>query len=365
MSHHITTLQINTGALKHNLTYFKDRLKASTKIMAVVKAYGYGGDGVLTAQALKDTVDYFAVAYTHEGIALRNAGIKNPILVLHPHPQNFEELNDHCLEPSLYNFTSLKAYLKFSAKEGLQNTPIHLKFNTGLNRLGFQSNEVDEALKLCNEAGTVYLQSIFSHLAASEDANEKEFTELQLKRFTHIKKNVYSLLKHQPIAHMLNTSGVINYPEAQFDMVRIGIGLYGFGNDASITKELQFPFTLTSVISQIHTIEPNQTVGYNRAFSSTTTTRTATIPIGHADGIPRAIGNGKSYVWIHNKKAPIIGNVCMDMIMVDVTSIDCNEGDEVTIFRSQEDVLQIASASNTISYEVITGISQRVERNLI
>jgi len=365
MNNHVTVLEIDGTALAHNLNYFKQKLRPKTKILAVVKAFGYGSDGAQVASFLQDKVDYFAVAYTHEGEALRKAGIQSPILVLHPQIQNFHQLVENCLEPSIYNFKTLKAFIKYASENGLKDYPVHLKFNTGLNRLGLWHNDIDLILQTLSKTTSVKVQAVMSHLAASEDHNEREFTLTQLNHFAEIVEQFKKELDYLPIFHTLNTSGVINYPEAQYDMVRIGIGMYGFGNDALETSQLKNTHVLKSIISQIHLIESGETVGYNRAFKATSFTKTATIPIGHADGISRQLGNKKGYVTIQDQKAPIIGNVCMDMIMVDITQIDCKEGDEVFIFKTQEDVLHMANESRTISYEILTALSQRIQRKLI
>ena len=364
MNNHVTVLEIEGNAITHNLNHFKQKLHPETKILAVVKACGYGSDGVQVASFLQDKVDYFAVAYGHEGVALRQADIKTPILVLHPQIQNIDLIVQYQLEPSLYNFNILNAFLSFTKKQSLKEYPIHLKFNTGLNRLGFYNNDVPKVMSSLEESKYHKIVSILSHLAASEDANERDFTLTQLNNFNSIVKEVNTYLEYKPLIHTLNTSGVINYPEAQFDMVRIGIGLYGFGNNKEETSKLKNSHVLKSVISQIHTIKKGETVGYNRAFKAKKLTKTATIPIGHADGISRKLGNNKGYVTIHDKKAWIIGNVCMDMIMVDISSINCDEGDEVFIFKNQEDILFMASITNTISYEILTMISQRIKRFL-
>jgi len=328
MNNHVTVLEIDANAVLHNLNYLKQKLDPKTKILAVVKAFGYGSDAVEVAKIVQDQVDYFAVAYSLEGIELREAGIKTPILVLHPQIQNIPEIVKHRLEPNLYNFKIFDAFLKFADEAPLMNYPIH----------------------------------IFSHLAASEDFNEQEFTINQINNFAYIVKQLYQHLGYEPMIHILNTSGVINYPKAQFDMVRVGIGLYGFGNDPKETAQLKNTHTLTSIISQINIIQPGETVGYNRAFVASQETRSATIPIGHADGISRKLGNKNGFVVVNNQAAPIIGNVCMDMLMIDVTNIDCKEGDSVVFFNHQQQIEYIAHKCETIPYEVLTGLSQRIKR---
>ncbi|MDA9339370.1 alanine racemase [Polaribacter sp.] len=364
MNNHVTVLEIDGSALEHNLNYFKLQLRPETKILAVVKAFGYGSDGVQIAKLLEKKVAYFAVAYAHEGIALREEGIKAPILVLHPQIQNLTAIVNYCLEPNIYSFKIFEAFLKVATKTSLSKYPIHIKLNTGLNRLGFSSTDIPELLAQLQKTKQLKVQSLFSHLAVSEDVEEQMFTDNQIAIFSKSAQQFQAGLGYKPILHILNTSGVINYSKAQFNMVRIGIGLYGFGNDKKETIKLKNTHNLKSIISQIHTIEPNETVGYNRAFIAKRKTKTATIPIGHADGISRKLGNGIGHVLINEQKATIIGNVCMDMIMVDITTLDCNEGDDVIIFNNQEMIQKIADITATIPYETLTAISQRVQKTL-
>ncbi|MDC3388546.1 alanine racemase [Flavobacteriaceae bacterium] len=361
-----TILEIDLGKLKHNFEFIKSKIKPKTKFLAVVKAFAYGSDAETIAQYLqKLDVDYFAVAYVHEGIQLRKAGIHKPILVLHPQTTNFKHLIEHCLEPSLYNFRVLLDFISVATTFKHHNYPIHIKFNTGLNRLGFSQEDIEKITEHTNTSGAVNVTSIFSHLAASEDLNEKKFTKNQINLFDDIKTKFEHFSSDTPFSHLTNTSGILNFPEAHYDMVRAGIGLYGFGNSESHSKYLQPIAALKSIISQIHTIEKGESLGYNRGFIAKNTIRTATIPIGHADGISRQYGNGKGYVFINNQKASILGNVCMDMIMIDVTHIECKEADEVIIFNETHKASNIAQAVNTISYEIITSISHRIKRIFI
>ncbi len=358
-----TILEIDLNALQHNFEYLKSILNKKTKTLAVVKAFGYGTSACKVAKWLeKLKVDYFAVAYAKEGVSLRESGIRTPILVLHPQPANFKTIIEHDLEPNIYSKRVLEAFMDEVEGENLKNYPIHIKFNTGLNRLGFSESDIDVILAIIQDTESVKISSIFSHLAASEDLNEKVFSEDQINIFKRITSRFLSKLSYIPMLHMTNTSGILNYPQSHFDMVRMGIGLFGFANDEKHTKKLKNVASLKSIISQIHSIEKGKSVGYNRAFKADKLIRTATIPIGHADGIHRAFGNEVGYVTIHSEKAPIIGNVCMDMIMVDITSINCKEGDEVIIFDSQEMVTDLAHNINSISYEILTAISQRVKR---
>lgn len=361
-----TVLEIDLRALEHNFLYLKSKIHPATKFMAVVKAFAYGSDSVRIAQKLEDLkVDYFAVAYVREGVALRNAGITTPILVLHPQPANFKSLIERCLEPSLYSIKVLQEFLRAAKEQQQQGFPVHLKFNTGLNRLGFWENDVSHIATQLEGRSEVKVVSVFSHLAASEDRNEEEFSRSQITGYTKIVQALEKKLNFSPFKHLLNTSGIINYPEAQLDMVRSGIGLYGYGNEAAIDRHLIPVATLKTIISQIHKIEPGESIGYNRAYRADDYKVTATLPLGHADGIGRHYGKGNGYVFVGNKKAPIIGNVCMDMIMIDITGIDCKEGDEVIVFGPAHSAEELASSANTISYELLTGISHRIPRIII
>jgi len=360
-----TVLEIDLNALKHNYEFIKSKLNKKTKILAVVKAFAYGSDANVIANYLQNLdVDYFAVAYISEGVALRDAGIKTPILVLHPQAINFKTLIDRCLEPSLYSAKILNEFITIASEEKQNNYPVHIKFNTGLNRLGFQDIDIDYVISKASETSAIKVKSIFSHLAESENLNEREFTRLQIERFKQISDKFSECIGYKPMLHLANTSGILNYPKSHLDMVRTGIGLYGFGNSKDEDKNLKPIATLKSVISQIHHIEKGETVGYNRAYKSEGLKKTATIPIGHADGIGRQYGHKKGVVTIHGKPASIIGNVCMVMIMVDITGIDCDEGDEVVIFGNEPNASQFAQSANTISYEIITAISQRVKRTI-
>ncbi|MCF6348433.1 MAG: alanine racemase [Flavobacteriaceae bacterium] len=358
-----TVLEIDLNALKHNFKYIKSKLNNNTKILAVVKAFGYGTDACEIAKYLeKLKIDYLAVAYTKEGVALRDAGIKTPILILHPQTTTFKTIIERCLEPNLYSKRVLDAFVAIAEAEHQKNYPIHIKFNTGLNRLGFKEDAISFIISKIKSTTSIKITSVFSHLIASEDLNEQSFSDQQIVAFKNITKCLFDQLGYKPMLHILNTSGILNYPEAQFDMVRSGIGLYGFGNNDTDTKMLQNVASLKSIISQIHHIKKGESVGYNKAFVADRTTKTATIPIGHADGIHRAFGNGKGFVTIKGKKASIVGNVCMDMLMVNITNIDCKEGDEVILFDNQKTVNELAENINSISYEIITAISQRVKR---
>ncbi|WP_439152521.1 alanine racemase [Winogradskyella sp.] len=361
-----TILEIDLGALTHNYKYLKSKLQPGTKFLAVVKAFAYGSDSVEIAKHLEALkVDYFAVAYTKEGVILRDAGITTPILVLHPQPVNFKTILDRCLEPSIYSPKILREFIEIAEAHSQKNYPVHIKFNTGLNRLGFWENDIDFIIEQLKHTQSIVAKSLFSHLAASEDLSEIDFTKKQIQTFTNIALEFEHKISYRPWLHLCNTSGVLNFPKAHFNMVRCGIGLYGFGNSALEDSNLKPIASLKSVISQIHNIEKDESVGYNRAYKSKGIEKIATIPIGHADGISRIYGNENTYVIINGSEAPIIGNVCMDMIMVNITGIYCKEGDEVIVFDFKNKASDFAESANTISYEILTAISQRVRRLFI
>ena len=360
---HETVLEINLNSISHNLNYFKSKLNPATKVMVMVKAFGYGNGGFEIAKLLEHhNVDYLGVAFADEGISLKNAGISLPIMVLNPEITSFSAIIQHQLEPEIYSIKGLNAFLKIAESKNLNRFPIHIKLDTGMHRLGFQENDLPELLHKLKENKTVEVKSILSHLAASDDLNHLKFTLSQIELFEKLTSILASQLNINPILHILNTSGISNFPQAQYNMVRLGIGLYGISNDEDEQKYLENVGTLKSVISQIRTIQKGESVGYGRRFVATKETRIATIPIGYADGISRQLGNQVGYVTIKNKKAPIIGSVCMDMLMVDVSQIDCKEGNEVIIFGKNPTVIEIAKLLKTIPYEVLTSISQRVKR---
>ena len=361
-----TVLEIDLSALAHNYHYLCSRLQKEVKFMAVVKAFGYGSDVAAIAGKLTQLgADYLAVAYTGEGIALRNAGITLPILVLHPQAVNYRELIENCLEPNLFSESVLRKFIEVADDLNQKNYPVHLKLNTGLNRLGFSEEEIEKVTNIIRKTSSVEVKSLYSHLAASDDWREREFTLEQIYSFRRMAQDYNERTNTLPLLHICNTSGILNYPEAAFDMVRSGIGLYGYGNDPGHDKNLKPVSTLKTIVSQVHHLQKGASVGYNRAFKAKKSMKTATLPLGYADGISRHFGNGRAVVSINGQQAPIIGDVCMDMIMIDVTGIDCEEGDEVIIFGSSPNATEFAKSGQTISYEVITAVSQRVKRNII
>ena len=360
---HETILEINLNAISHNLNFFKSKLKPKTKIMVMVKAFGYGNGGFEIAKLLEHhKVDYLGVAFADEGISLKNAGITVPIMVLNPETTSFSSIIQHELEPEIYSIKGLKAFLKIAEQKKLKHFPIHIKIDTGMHRLGFEEENLDDLVEILHGNETVQIKSILSHMATSDDLKQDAFSRSQIALFEKLSSRLQSELNIKPIRHILNTSGITNYPEAQYDMIRLGIGLYGISNDSEEQKELEIVGTLKSVISQIRTIGTGESVGYGRRFMATETTKIATIPIGYADGIRRSWGYGVGYVLINGKEARIIGSVCMDMLMVNVTNVDCKEGNSVIIFGENPTVNFMAKQLNTIAYEILTSISQRVKR---
>ena len=361
-----TVLEINLGNLAHNYRFLRSKIEKEVKFLSVVKAHAYGSDSVEIAKKLEELgTDYFAVAYVEEGIRLRENGITKPILVLHPQPSHFQEIIENCLEPNLYSENTLKAFISIAETLKQKNYPVHIKLNTGLNRLGFDQPEISLIKELISNTSSIKIVSVFSHLAASEDWREREFSLGQIDLFRKMSWELIKELGYEPFLHICNTSGVINYPKAAFSMVRTGIGLYGYGNDKTIDPHLKPVSTLKTIISQIRNLEEGATVGYNRAHKINKPSRIATLPLGHADGINRIYGKQKAGVFVNGKFAPIAGNVCMDIIMIDVTGIDCEEGDEVIIFGGPQHPVDFAEAGGTISYELITGIQRRVTRKII
>jgi alanine racemase len=360
---HETVLEINLNALSHNFNFYKAKLKPETKMMVMVKAFSYGNGGLEIAKLLEyHKADYFGVAFADEGIALKSNGIQLPIMVLNPESTSFEAIIQHQLEPEIYSLKGLNAFLKIAKQKHLKDFPIHLKIDTGMHRLGFDEIHLEELISILKNCKTVQVKSILSHMATSDDLAHNDFALEQIEKFNRISTHISTALEINPIRHILNTSGISNYPEAQFDMVRLGIGLYGISNDANEQKFLENVGTLKSIISQVRTIKAGESVGYGRRFIAEKETRIATIPIGYADGIRRSWGNGLGFVMINNQKATIVGSVCMDMLMVDITDIPCVEGNEVIVLGENPSVTFMANQLNTIPYEILTGISQRVKR---
>lgn len=358
-----TTLEIRLDNLEQNVRFLKSKLKENTLFMAVVKAFSYGNNHCEIANYLekKELADYFAVAYASEGIELRKSGIKKPILVLHTQISDFNDITEYHLEPTLYSKRILEAFISFTNGK-LTDYPVHIKCNSGMNRLGFSLSEIEGVCQRLRSEKSVKIKTAYSHLLASEDKNATDFMNHQINQFVEFQNIIKKFFSHKILFHNCNTSGILNYPKAHFDMVRSGIGMYGFGNDPEYQKNFRPITILKTIISQIHDVPKGGFVGYNFGFQAEIPTRTATISVGHADGLNRIYGKGVGFVYINGKKAPIVGNVCMDMLMVNVSEIDCQEGDEVIIFDENHTAEMLAETAQTISYELITSLSRRIKR---
>ncbi len=361
---HSTVLEINLNALAHNLNYYRSLLQPGTRLMAMVKAASYGTGEHEVAQMLEFyKADYLAVAYTDEGIHLRQQGVALPVMVMSPETEHYDRMAQHKLEPEIYNLRSFTRFLLFARSTSLPVPPVHLKINTGMNRLGFDSEELPTLIRLLKENPQIRVASIFSHLAASESAMHDAFTEIQITRFNIACQMLAEALGYTPLRHILNTGGIERFPEAQYDMVRLGIGLYGVGATPEQSKHLMPVVRLKTIISQIRKVKAGETIGYGRSSLCTKDTLIATVPIGYADGYRRSLSNGVGYMVVNGVLAPVIGRVCMDMTMLDITGIEASEGDEVIVFGDNLlPIEKMAELMQTIPYEVLTGISQRVKR---
>ncbi len=360
---HETVLEINLNALEHNLNFYKSQLKPGVKLMAMVKAFSYGSGSFEIANLLEfNKVDYLAVAYADEGVLLRKAGSTLPIMVMSPDVMAFETIIENKLEPEIYSIRVFQELVEVLDHKNIQNYPIHIKLDTGMHRLGFMAHEIDSLLKLIAETKAVDVKSVFSHLTSSEDPLDDDFTHKQIGEFNQLAHKMKESLGYAFIRHLSNTSGISRWPEAQFDMVRLGIGLYGIDHAYPINSPLQTVTSLKTSISQIKGIPAGDTIGYNREGKMPSGGKIATVKIGYADGYNRALGNGIGKMLIKGKKVPTIGKICMDMTMLDVTGLDVSEEDEVIVFNDQIKVEDIAKQLETIPYEILTGISQRVKR---
>jgi alanine racemase len=360
---HDTVLEVNLNAILHNINVHKALLKPETKMMAMVKAYSYGLGGYEIAEFLQHHhIDYLGVAFADEGVDLRKNGITTPIIVMNPEQHSYQSVIDYNLEPEIYSFRVLDLFYEQLKNKGLEGKyPIHIKLETGMHRLGFKEREIEE---LVGKLGSMNLKvkSIFSHLSSSDIPSEKDFTLKQISTFDRVSSALIKGLNYQPIRHILNSAGINNYHKYQFDMVRIGIGMLGISGDEEMSKKLQRTVSFKTVISQISEVEALESVGYNRNYKTENLTKIATIPVGYADGIPRSIGNKVGSVGINGKIYPIVGNVCMDMLMVDVSQSNAKEGDEVCIFNGNPNLEKFSEYCKTIPYEVLTSISRRVKR---
>jgi alanine racemase len=365
--HQETIFEVNMNALANNYYYFRSLLNPNVKLMGMVKANGYGIGAVEVAVCLANCgIEALAVAYTDEGVQLREAGISLPILVLEPNVTDFTPLFKHRLEPELFSIRSFKAFAKAAKEFNAEKTfKAHLKLDTGMNRLGFKSNETIELLELLRENSNIEITSIFTHFAASEDETHDAFTQEQINDFEKRCAQISELLGYSPVLHAANTGGIQRWKNAQFNMVRLGIGLYGVSAFEEEQKMLRNVGSLKTSIVQIKSVLPNESVGYGRSFTSNQELKIAVLPIGYADGFRRSLSNGKGKVFINGKACPVVGRVCMDMTMVDISNHEAKEGDEAIIFNEEHAITAFANDCDTIAYEVLTSIPQRVKRIIV
>ena len=358
---HETILEINLNALVDNLNHYRSKLKPDTKMVCMVKASAYGAGSYEIAKTLQDhRVDYLAVAVADEGSELRKASITSSIIIMNPELTSFKTLFDYKLEPEVYNFHLLNELIKAAEKEGVTNFPIHIKLDTGMHRLGFAPSEVPELIHRLKRQSAVIPRSVFSHLVGSDSTQFDAFTRRQIETFEQATEELQSAFPHKILRHICNTAGIARYPGAQFDMVRLGVGLYGV--DPFANRMLHNVSTLKTTILQIRDVPQEETVGYSRKGRLDRDSRIAAIPIGYADGLNRHLGNGRAWCLVNGRRAPYVGNICMDVCMIDVTDIDCKEGDKVIIFGEGLPVTELAEILDTIPYEILTSVSTRVKR---
>lgn len=358
---HETILEINLNALVDNLNYYRSKLKPETKLVCMVKASAYGAGSYEIAKTLQDhRVDYLAVAVADEGSELRKAGITSSIIIMNPEMTAFKTMFDYKLEPEVYNFNLLNELIKAAEKEGVSNFPIHIKLDTGMHRLGFAPSDIPELIRRLKRQTSVVPRSVFSHLVGSDSTQFDAFTRHQIEVFEKASLELQTAFSHKILRHICNTAGIERYPGAQFDMVRLGIGLYGV--NPYTNQMLHNISTLKTTILQIRNVPMEDSVGYSRKGRLNRDSRIAAIPIGYADGLNRHLGNGKAYCMVNGQKAYYVGNICMDVCMIDVTDIDCKEGDHAIIFGDDLPVTVLAEILGTIPYEVLTSISNRVKR---
>jgi Alr-MurF fusion protein len=356
---HGTVMEVDLNALIHNLNFFKTKLAPATKLMVMVKALAYGSGSVEIANLLQyHRVDYLGVAYADEGVDLRKNNIKTPVMVMNPTEEGFQAMIHFNLEPELYGFSILKSFISFLNG---RTWNVHIKIDTGMHRLGFDVEELSELITVLKANPNLKVSSIFTHLSGSDEASLDEFSHHQVREFKAAAARLSEALRYNPALHVLNTPGILRFPEYQFDMVRLGVGLYGVDPTAE-RHNLKPVNTLKTLISQIRTVKAGETVGYGRKGKAINDMRIGTIAIGYADGYSRAFSKGVGEVLVNGKRAPVIGNVCMDMTMIDLTGIDAHEGSEVIVFGNGLSVDELATRIHTIPYEILTNTSERVKR---
>lgn len=361
---HGTVLQINLAAIAHNLKEYQKLLRPFTKIMAMVKAFSYGSGGAEVAAVLQfHHVNYLGVAYADEGVELVKAGIRLPVMVMNAEPGSFAAIVENHLEPVLYSLHLFQQFERYIKEQGLTGYPVHLEIETGMNRLGIDPDETEVVSRQFAASSFLVLQSVFTHLAASEEAGQDGFTAAQAAKFQSAVAILQQYISYPFLKHISNSAAIVRHPQLEMDMVRLGIGLYGIEPDAEHRLHLQAVATLRSTIAQIRRVKKGESVSYNRKETVSRDSRIATVRIGYADGYSRRLGNGRGMMLIHGQPAPVVGTVCMDMTMVDITDMDgAKEGDDVIVFGPDLPVQQLAACAGTIPYEIMTSVSQRVKR---
>ena len=360
---HETFLEVNLNALRHNLAAYRQMLRPGVKIMAMVKAFSYGSGSFEVANLLQHTgIDYLAVAYTDEGADLRRAGITLPLMVMSAENSGFENIIKYKLEPEIFSFTLLETFKEFLQQKNTEQYPVHIKIDTGMHRLGFVQNETEALCKILKEQSCMKIVSVFSHLAGSDSADHDGFTNQQVKNFNEAADKIEEALGYSFLRHVANSSAIYRHPKFQMDMVRLGLGLYGIDITGGMQHRLQPVATLKTTVSQIKEVKKGESIGYSRMGIAQQDSRIATVRIGYADGYPRLLSNGKGKMIINGNPVPVIGNICMDMTMLDVTGTDAEEGDTVIVFGEELNVTELAGLAGTIPYEILTNISQRVKR---
>ena len=360
---HETILEVDLNAVVHNLNYFRSFLKPDTKMVCMIKADAYGAGAVEIAKTLQDhRVDYLAVAVADEGVTLRKAGITQNIIVMNPEMSSFKTLFDYDLEPEVYSFRLLNALVKAARHEGITGWPVHLKLDTGMHRLGFDpKNDIDELIDRLKHQSAIIPRSVFSHFVGSDSNDFDNFSAMQFRVFDEASRKIQAAFSHKILRHIDNSAGIEHFPERQLDMCRLGIGLYGV--DAyNPYSTLQCVSTLKTTILQLRHVPKDETVGYSRKGILTRDSVIAAIPIGYADGLNRRLGNRHCYCLVNGQKAEYVGNICMDVALIDVTDIPCQEGDSVEIFGKDLPVTVLSGVLETIPYEVLTSVSNRVKR---
>lgn len=360
---HQTVLEINLDAIRHNVLFYRSLLKPGIKLMVMVKAFGYGAGGSEVANIIQQTgVDYLSVAYVDEGIALRNAGITLPVMVLNVSEDDFSILIRYDLEPELFSISLMRSFSDFLMQKSIEKYTVHIKLDTGMHRLGFVEENMENLLEFLGSSSVFKIASVFTHLAASENAIHDEYTHQQATIFRKMSASIRSVVKENFLEHICNTSAIARFPEMQLDMVRLGIGAYGVDANPEVQEKLLNVTTLKSTIAQIKRLPKGASVGYGRNYFLEKDSDIAVVRIGYADGYRRSFGNGVGKILVNGTLAKTVGNICMDMTMIDVTGIDCSEESDVIIFGKELPVQYLAAWSRTIPYEVLTNISQRVNR---